>query len=58
MVEKGIQYEEFDVLEDQNAREEMIKQSGQMGVPVIILGEEVIVGFDTGLLEEKLCAIE
>lgn len=56
--EKGIEYEEIDVAKDQNAAQEMVKESGQMGVPVIIVGEnedkKVIVGFDQGKLEEIL----
>jgi len=33
--EKKIEFEDFDVAEDENAKEEMIEKSGQMGVPVI-----------------------
>ena len=40
--------------DDQYAREEMIRKSGQMGVPVIIIGDEIVVGFDVELLQEKL----
>lgn len=48
--EQGIEYTEFDVAHDLERRQEMIQKSGQMGVPVIIVGEEVIVGFDKGRL--------
>jgi glutaredoxin len=48
--EQGIEYTEFDVAHDQGRRQEMIQKSGQMGVPVIIVGDEVIVGFDRGRL--------
>ena len=44
--EKGIAYTEFDVAHDLEKREEMIQRSGQMGVPVIFVGDEMIVGFD------------
>ena len=44
--EKGIGYTEFDVAHDLEKRQEMIQKSGQMGVPVILVGDEVIVGFD------------
>ncbi len=54
LVEKGIEFEEYDVRDDQNAREEMVRRSGQMGVPVIIIGDEIVVGFDIELLKEKL----
>ena len=54
LAEKGIGFEEFDVGDDQNAREEMVKKSGQMGVPVIIIDDEIVIGFDREGLEDKL----
>lgn len=58
MKEKKIEYEEVDVAKDPKAGQELVKISGQMGVPVIIIekGEEksIIVGFDQGKLEEIL----
>ncbi len=48
--EKGIEYTEFNVAEDAEKRTEMIEKSGQMGVPVVYVGEEMMVGFD----QEKL----
>ena len=56
LTEKGIKFIEYDVLENQNAREEMIRLSGQMGVPVTIIDEEVVIGFDHKKLELKLTA--
>ncbi len=44
--ENGIQYEHINVAEDKKAREEMIKKSGQVGVPVIEINGEMVVGFD------------
>jgi len=44
--ENGIQYEHINVAEDEKAREEMIEKSGQMGVPVIEIDGEMIIGFD------------
>ena len=44
--EHDVQYEEKDVAQDEEARERMIQKSGQMGVPVIEVGDEVVVGFD------------
>ncbi len=54
LVENGVKFEEFDVLDDHNAREEMIKKSGQMGVPVIIIDGQVTIGFNPVVLKEKL----
>lgn len=44
--EKGIDYTDFDVAHDLGKRQEMIQKSGQMGVPVIFIGDEMIIGFD------------
>ncbi len=52
--ENNIEFEDFNVAENEEKRNEMIKRSGQMGVPVIYVDEEMTVGFDkarlTGLL--------
>jgi glutaredoxin 3 len=44
--EKNITYTEYDVASDLEKRKEMIEKSGQMGVPVIVIGDEITVGFD------------
>ena len=44
--EKKLEFTEFDVSEDEKARKEMMKKSGQMGVPVIDIDGKIIVGFD------------
>jgi glutaredoxin 3 len=44
--EHGVEYEEKDVAQDEAAREHMIQRSGQLGVPVIEVDDEVVVGFD------------
>jgi len=44
--EKGISYEDINVAEDKEAAKEMIKKSGQMGVPVSEINGEIIIGFD------------
>lgn len=41
-----IEFEDIDVASDSKAREEMIKKSGQMGVPVVEINGQIIVGFD------------
>lgn len=52
--EHNVQYTEHDVARDLARRREMIEKSGQMGVPVIVVGDELIVGFDEGRLRELL----
>ncbi|MBI2594921.1 MAG: glutathione S-transferase N-terminal domain-containing protein, partial [Candidatus Colwellbacteria bacterium] len=49
---KDIGYEEKNVLRDNEAREEMIDKSGQLGVPVIDIDGSIVVGFDKPDLEE------
>ena len=52
--EKNISYVEYDVAADTAKRTEMIEKSGQMGVPVIEVGENVLIGFDKETLAELL----
>ena len=52
--EKGVQYAAHDVAADAAKRAEMIELTGQLGVPVIVVGDEVLVGFDRGKLAAKL----
>jgi glutaredoxin len=47
-------YEEKDAAADEKAREEMVKKSGQMGVPVIDVSGEIIIGFDEERLSELI----
>jgi len=52
--ERGIFFENIDVSSDQRGLQDMIKVSGQMGVPVVLIDGEVIVGFDKGKIDAKL----
>jgi glutaredoxin len=49
-----VDYKELDVAQDAQAREEMLRLSGRMAVPVIVIDGEVIVGFDQKTIEKKL----
>lgn len=51
---KKVKYTELNVVEDENAREAMVKKSGQMGVPVIDIDGTIIIGFDEAALEKLL----
>ena len=44
--EKGIQFTDIDVSRDQAAARDMVRRSGQMGVPVIDIGGQIVVGFN------------
>jgi glutaredoxin 3 len=50
--DKKIRYKEVDVTTDKKGLEEMVRISGQTGVPVIVVGDEVIVGFKESRLNE------
>ena len=50
----NVTYQELDVANDDAAREEMIQKSHQMGVPVVDVEGEIIVGFDRVELERAL----
>ena len=50
----NVSYQEFDVGKDLEKRREMIEKSGQMGVPVIMVGDDMIVGFNKPKLESLL----
>jgi len=52
--DNGIAYQDFNVGADRVAREEMVHKTGQMGVPVIEIDGDIVVGFDEGWLKEKL----
>lgn len=50
----SVAYEEYNVAEDDAAREEMVKKSRQLGVPVIDVNGEIFVGFDQRGLKKAL----
>jgi len=52
--EKGFKYEDINVGEDQKAADEMIKKSGQMGVPVVDIDSQIIIGFDKEKISQLL----
>ena len=52
--ENNIEYTEHDVASDADKRQEMIDMTGKMGVPVIKIGNDVVVGFDEEKLKELL----
>ena len=49
-----VSFTEYNVASDLDKRKEMIEKSGQMGVPVITVGQDLVVGFDEGRLKELL----
>ncbi|MDD5437489.1 MAG: glutaredoxin domain-containing protein [Candidatus Omnitrophica bacterium] len=52
--ENNVPFENFDVSADQQKSEEMVKLSGQMGVPVLDIEGKIIVGFDKEAIKKEL----
>jgi glutaredoxin 3 len=52
--DKGFKFEDIDVSQDQKSLDEMVEKSGQMGVPVIDIDGNIIVGFDKEKINETL----
>jgi glutaredoxin-like YruB-family protein len=52
--ENKVKYESFDVASNLDKRREMMEKSGQLGVPVIVVGDEIVVGFDKSRLADLL----
>ena len=54
LTEKGVSYQEIDVAASSEVARELIKRSGQMGVPVIIVNDDMLIGFNQAKLDELL----
>ena len=52
--ENNVEYTEHDVAADQEKAQEMVTRSGQMGVPVIFIGDDMIIGFDESRVRSLL----
>ena len=52
--ENKVEFEDINVQENQEAAQEMVKKSGQYGVPVIDIDGEIIIGFDKSRIKELL----
>jgi glutaredoxin 3 len=54
--EHNVTFTDHDVAMDLEKRQEMIEMTGQMGVPVIRIGDDVVIGFDEDKVKELLAA--
>lgn len=52
--QKGIDFKEYDISDNPVAAQELARRSGQLGVPVTFIDNEMIIGFDQPRLEETL----
>jgi glutaredoxin 3 len=51
---KGLSYEEYNVVTDVEKRNEMIKKTGMTSVPVIVINDKTIMGFNKNQIEGAL----
>ncbi len=54
---KNVKYNEVDIEVDTAAGQKIVEETGQMGVPVIRVGKEVIVGFDRPRIDAALAKL-
>ena len=54
LTENGVAFEDIDVSVNQNMAHEMIQKSGQMGVPVLEIEDQIVVGFDRKKIKQLL----
>ncbi len=52
--EKNIAFTDYDVAADTTKRAEMVEKSGQMGVPVIFVGDDMVIGFNKPVIVKLL----
>lgn len=52
--DRGIKFKEVDVSRDAAAARDMVRRSGQMGVPVVDIGGKIVVGFDRPKIDKFL----
>ena len=52
--EKNIPFTDYNVATDLEKRQEMVQKSGQMGVPVIFIGDEMVIGFNQERIDALL----
>ena len=50
----NIQFEDIDIAQNEKARDEMIKNSNQMGVPVVDIDGQIVIGFDKEKITQLL----
>ena len=54
LTEKKVEFNDYNVGEDMTKRKEMVEMTGQLGVPVIKIGDEVMIGFNPELMAKIL----
>ncbi len=52
--QQGIRFKDVDVSRDQTAARDMLSRSGQQGVPQILIGNKIVVGFNRSKIDRLL----
>ena len=52
--QQGVRFKQVDVSRDQAAARDMVRRSGQQGVPQILIGNKIVVGFDRPKIDKLL----
>lgn len=52
--EKNVAFTEYNVAANSEKAQEMVRKSGQMGVPVLDVNGKIIIGFDRGAIDQAL----
>jgi glutaredoxin 3 len=52
-----VRFEDVNVMENADAREELVRLTGRMAVPVIVVGGQIVVGFDRAKLQALLATL-
>jgi glutaredoxin-like YruB-family protein len=54
--QNGVTYTDHDLSKDYNKAREMVQKTGQMGVPVVIIDDNIVVGFNRAKIDELLAS--
>jgi glutaredoxin 3 len=54
--QKGVAYTEHDLSKDASKAREMVEKTGQMGIPVIIIDKNIVIGFNKARIDELLAS--
>ena len=52
--DKRVEFIEIDVSQNEQERDDMVKKSGQIGVPVLDIDGSIIIGFDKEKIDQSL----
>lgn len=56
--DKGIHYKDIDVDADPSAAQALVEKSGQAGIPVLEIGDKIIIGFDRPKIDDALSKVK